>query len=214
MLTIQIEKRDVGTSLDEIRKGGKIPAVLYGKKEASQPITLGATEFMKVWKEAGESSVVILSGVGENKEALIHEVDVEPVKGLVRHADFYVIEKGKKVTVSVPIEFVGTAPAEKLGAALVKVLHEIEVRGLPKDLPHQIEVDISSLATLQDQIHVKDIQIPSGITILTDIEEVVALVAEVKEEVEEAAPVDLSAIEVEKKGKKEEEGAAAESAAE
>jgi large subunit ribosomal protein L25 len=207
MLTIQIEKRDVGTSLDEIRKGGKIPAVLYGKKEASQPITLGATEFMKVWKEAGESSVVILSGVGENKEALIHEVDVEPVKGLVRHADFYVIEKGKKVTVSVPIEFVGTAPAEKLGAALVKVLHEIEVEAFPKDLPHEITVDVSGLVELEQQILVSDIKVPSGVEVLTSPDEVVAIAAETKEEVESDTPADLSSIELsEERGKKEEEG--------
>lgn len=207
MLTIQIEKRDVGTSLDEIRKGGKIPAVLYGKKEASQPITLGATEFMKVWKEAGESSVVILSGVGENKEALIHEVDVEPVKGLVRHADFYVIEKGKKVTVSVPIEFVGTAPAEKLGAALVKVLHEIEVEAFPKDLPHEITVDVSGLVDLEQQILVSDIKVPSGVEVLTSPDEVVAIAAETKEEVESDTPADLSSIELsEERGKKEEEG--------
>lgn len=207
MLTIQIEKRDVGTSLEEIRKGGKIPAVLYGKKEASQPITLGATEFMKVWKEAGESSVVILSGVGENKEALIHEVDVEPVKGLVRHADFYVIEKGKKVTVSVPIEFVGTAPAEKLGAALVKVLHEIEVEAFPKDLPHEITVDVSGLVELEQQILVSDIKVPSGVEVLTSPDEVVAIAAETKEEVESDTPADLSSIELsEERGKKEEEG--------
>ncbi len=205
MLTIQIEKRDVGTALDSIRKGGKIPAVLYGKKEESTPITIGTVDFMKVWKEAGESSVIVLSGIGEDKEALIHEVDVEPVKGVVRHADFYVIEKGKKVSVSVPIEFVGTAPAEKLGAALVKVLHEIEVEAFPKDLPHEITVDVSVLTELEQQILVSDIKVPAGVEILTGSEEVVAIAAETKEEVEEA-PADLSSIELsEERGKKEEE---------
>lgn len=211
MLKLMLETREKGANLEAIRKGGRIPAVLYGKKEASASVTVSEKEFNKVYKEAGESSVIILAGLGEDKEALIHDVDIEPVRGEVRHADFYVIEKGKKVTVSIPLEFEGTAPAEKLGGALMKVLHEIEIEAFPKDLPHELVIDVTSLTELDSQILVSDVKVPAGVTVLTDGDEVVALVSAVKEEEEtpQEAP-DLSAIEVAPRGKKEEEEVAEE----
>ena len=194
--------------MDQIRNKGKIPAVFYGRKEASTPIALSEVDFMKAWKEAGESSVLVLSGVGGEHEALIHDIDLDPVTGRVRHADFYVIEKGKKLKIKVPLEFTGVAPAVKeLGGMLVKVLHELEIEAMPKDLPHEITVDVSSLVNFESQILAKDVKLPAGVDLVVDPEEVVALTAEAKEEVEEVAePVDLSAIEVEEKGKKKEEG--------
>ena len=88
---------------------------------------------------------------------------------------------------------------------VIKRIHEVEIKALPKDLPHTIVVDISPLLTLADQIHVRDLVVSSGVTIITHAEEVVALVSPAKAEKVEEAPVDLSAIEVEKRGKKEEE---------
>ena len=162
-------------------------------------------------KKAGESSVITLTGAGEDVEALVHDIDFDPVTDIPRHADFYVFEKGHKIQVNIPIEFVGVAPAVKdLGGTLMKVLRELKVEAMPKDLPHEIKVDVSSLATFEHQILAKDIVLASGVSLVENPEEVVALVAEAKEVVEEeTAPVDLSAIEVEKKGKKEEEGAEA-----
>jgi large subunit ribosomal protein L25 len=90
---------------------------------------------------------------------------------------------------------------------LVKVLHDIEIEATPKDLPHRVEIDISSLASFGSQVFARDIKLPSGVELLENADEVVASVYEPKEEKIEEAPVDLSAIEVEKKGKKEEEGA-------
>ncbi|OGG48122.1 hypothetical protein A2761_00615, partial [Candidatus Kaiserbacteria bacterium RIFCSPHIGHO2_01_FULL_51_33] len=152
-------------------------------------------------------SVISLSGVGEEKEALIHDVDFEPITGEPRHADFYIIEKGRKVQVKVPLNFIGIAPAVKeMGGILVKVIHEVEVEAIPKDLPHEIEVNISKLENFESKIEVKDITVPTGVKILAKPDEVVALVSEAKEEELEVAPeaVDLSAIEVEKRGKEEE----------
>ena len=131
-----------------------MPAVFYGPKEETTPVTISEKDFVKVWREAGESSVIELSGVGDAKEVLIHEVDVDPVSGTPRHADFYVIEKGKKVTVGIPLTFEGVAPAVKeLGGILVKVMHEIEIEVMPKDLPHDIVVDISSPKHFDSQIN-------------------------------------------------------------
>ena len=110
MRTIQFETRDLKLTMASLRKEGKIPAVFYGPKEKSTPITLKEMEFKKMWKEAGESSIVTLKNGSAEHEALIQEVDVHPVSGAIRHADFYVVEKGKKLEVAVPLEFVGVAP--------------------------------------------------------------------------------------------------------
>ncbi len=211
MLTLDIEKRIVtGKRKDFV--SDFMPAVYYGSKETSTPITVSKSAFKKVLKEAGESSVVVLSGDGKKIEALIHQVDFDPIKGEPRHADFYVIEAGKKVEVSIPIHFEGVSPAVKnLGGILVKVLHEMKIESLPKNLPHSIIVNIEGLVDFDSKIHVKDVIFPTGVSSLEESEEVVAAVSAPKEEKdEESTPVDLSAIEVEKKGKKEEAGESSE----
>lgn len=208
MLTLQAEIRNTSIKPEEVRQSGKIPAVFYGKKEASTPISIPKIDFLKVWKEAGESTVVTLKTPEGVKESLIHDVDLDPVSGTPRHADFYVFEKGHKVEVALPLEFTGTAPAIKdLGGILVKVLHELKVEAEPKDLPHNIEIDVSVLAQFGDQILAQDILLPKGVELKISPEEVVVTVTAPREEKEEeVAPVDLSTIEVEKKGKEEVEG--------
>lgn len=207
MITLQVEKRDLKSPLGELRKSGKIPAVFYGKKEQSTPIQLSQAVFEKTLKEAGESTIIHLEGNDIDVDVLIHDVDLDPITDKPRHADFYAIEKGKTLDISVPLEFIGVAPAVKeLGAVLVKVMHEIEIEALPKDLPHNIEVDLSGLKTFDDVIKVSDIKAPAGVTLKAQADEIVASVYEPKEEVE-SAPVDLSAIEVAKKGKEAKEGA-------
>lgn len=212
MISLNVEKRDERASLVQLRKTGFIPAVFYGKKEKSTPISVNLNDFIKVWRTAGESSVVTLKvKEGDELEALVHDVDLDPVTEVPRHADFYVFEKGQKIKLEIPIEFTGVAPAVKdLGGILIKVRRTLEVEAEPKNLPHEIKVDISPLATFESQILAKDIALPTGVTLAQGFSEgeVIALVSEAKEEVEETVPVDLSAIEVEKKGKKEEEGAA------
>jgi large subunit ribosomal protein L25 len=109
----------------------------------------------------------------------------------------------------VPLEFIGVSPAVKdLGGVLVKVLHEIEIEALPKDLPHSITVDISSLAQIDDHITAKDLSLAKGVTLVTKESDIVVLVSAVREEKEEEVPaaIDMDAIEVEKRGKKEEDG--------
>ena len=206
MLTLKTAPRDIKIKPEALRETGQIPAVFYGKKEASTPISIPRVEFLKVWKEAGESSVVTLETPDGSKESLIQDVDLDPVTGSPRHADFYVFEKGHKVTVELPIEFIGISPAVKdQGGILVKVLHELKVEAMPKDLPHNIEIDTSSLANFGDQILAKDIILPTGVELQANPEEVVVLVSAPREEKEEeAAPIDLSSIEVEKKGKDDE----------
>jgi large subunit ribosomal protein L25 len=210
MQTLTATKRSKTDKLATVRSNGMVPAVVYGARVENTSISVPSTDFVKVLKAAGESSTVELTLAGKKIDVLIHEVQVDPVKGFPIHVDFLAIDMNKPVEVSIALEFTGVAPAEKAGlGSLVKVLHEVEILALPKDLPHTIAVDISVLETLEDQIHVKDIVLPKGVTMVTDVEEVVALVAAAKEEKEEV-PVDLTAIEVQAKGKKEEDAPAAE----
>jgi large subunit ribosomal protein L25 len=189
----------------ETSKEGFIPAVYYGSHSASVSVFINAKEFTKVLASEGASSSVSLVTVNGNETAMIQDVQLHPVKGHVIHADFFVLEKGQKVHVKTPIEFIGESAAVKAGGVLVKVLHELSVEGDPAKLPHEFTVDLSALVDNHSVIHVSDIKLPSGVELYhvtgTDI---VASIA-VAEELGEIATVDLSAIEVEKKGKKEEE---------
>ena len=209
-MQLTIAKRDTSVSPNVLRAQGLLPAVLYGRKEEATPISVDRKTFDKLFHAAGESTVITLAGLGEEKDALIHEVDRDAVTGEPIHADFYAIAKGQKVTVSIPLDFVGTSPAVKdLGGILVKVLHELEIECEPKDLPHAINVDISKLATFEDQIQVKDLPLPPSAKVTLDSDEVVAMISVAKEEAEEAPAADISAIEIsEERGKKPEEAPA------
>ncbi len=206
-IILKAELREPKRKLAAIRAEGFIPGVYYGHKESSTPVVFLLNTFKKVWKVAGESSVITLEMPNGKIPALIHEVQVDPVKGGPIHVDFYAIEKGQEVEVHVPIEFVGVSEAVKsLIGNLVKVLYEIEVRALPENLPHNVVVDISSLVTLDGQITAGDIVLPKGVTLVTGANDVVVAIAVAEEESEEAPVMDLASIEVEKKGKKEVEG--------
>lgn len=209
MLILDAQARTGSEDLATLRKEGKMPAVFYGKKTESTPISLLQKEFVKAWRIAGESGVVTIKSEKGSVDTLIKDVDIDPVTDMVRHADFYVFEKGKKIEVDVPLEFEGVSVAVKdLGGILVKALHEIKISADPQHIPHEIKVDISLLETMDSVIKVSDLKLPAGVDLVENPEEVVAAITKMKEEVEETAPVDLSTIEVEKKGKKEEEGEA------
>jgi large subunit ribosomal protein L25 len=195
----------------EIKKEGFIPAVYYGSHAQSTPIFVDSKEFAKVLESEGSSSSVTLVTEHGNETAMIQDVQYHPVKGQIIHADFYILEKGQKVHVKTPIEFTGESAAVKAGGVLVKVMHELSVDGDPSKLPHEFIVDISALVDAKSVIRVGDIKLPAGVDLYHVSEnDIVASIATAQEETEAVTPVDLSAIEVEKKGKKEEEVVAAE----
>jgi len=187
-----------------------LPAVIYGAVPETLSVSVSAALFARVWREAGESSVISLVTTAGDKKVLIYEVQKDPIKGNPIHVDFYAIDEKKEVEVNIPIEFVGISPAVKeLGGTLVKIIHEMTIKGLPSILPHEIKVDISALIGLESQITVHDVALPAGIATVMNADEVVALVSTAQEEEGETAP-DISSIEVEKKGKKDKEEANAE----
>ncbi|MEK7511377.1 MAG: 50S ribosomal protein L25 [Patescibacteria group bacterium] len=210
MITLSATAREATgkAARSEAKATDTMPAVVYGPKQDAMNISIALADFERILRNEGESTLIELSGLDKPVKVLIHDIDLDPVTSRPRHADFYAVEKGAKVKVMIPLSFVGESMAVKTGANLVKVIHEVEVEADPAKLPHEIEVDITALAAEGDQIHVGALKAPADVTITTDPEEVVALAQAVAVETEEdtAAP-DMDAIEVEKKGKEEEEGA-------
>ena len=197
-LKLEVTKRD-GTATE-----GTIPAVVYGPKQDSIALAVNKIAFDKLFKEAGESSIVELEGLEEPIEVLVQEVAFNPVKGGIRHIDFYAIERGKELTTNVPLEFVGEAPAEKAGGVLTKPVQEIEITCRPSNLPKSIVVDVSVLVDFESHIKISDLNLPDDVKVTNDLEDTVAVVVPVKEELEvEPEAIDMDAVEVEEKGKAE-----------
>ncbi len=205
MIKLNAQKRSKTDKLEQIRKNGNVPGVVYGAGVENTTVSVPAADFKKVYKQAGETTTISLNIEGKEFPVLIHEMQLDPIRGFPVHVDFLGVDLKKALEASVPLEFVGISEAIKSGTGvLVKVLHELEVSALPTDMPHSLEVDISKLSTMEDNVVAGDIKLPKGVTLVTGPEEVVAAITAVHEEKEEA-PVDLTAIEVEQKGKKEDE---------
>src|SRR3990167_5693639 len=192
MLTLEVKGREAGKSADTIRGDGFVPAVLYGPKEPSQSMLIDARKLEQVWKVAGKTSLVRLVGLNEEKDTLIKDIQMHPVTGRILHADFYALEKGKKVQIAVPLEFIGEAPAEKAGHVIVKALHAIESEVAPQDLPHNLPVDLAKLVEVGDNIAASQIALPSSATLITHGEDIIASVTAFIEEKEPEAPVETA----------------------
>jgi large subunit ribosomal protein L25 len=206
MITLNAEARDVKVNPKMIRRTGNIPAVYYGSKHAATSITVNKIAFVKAYQSAGESTIISLKTPTGTIDALIHDVALDPIIGDAIHVDFYIVAKDHKIEVDVPVEFTGTAPAEKLGGVIVKVLHEIRIEALPGKLPPHFIVDLAKLTGLDSHITIGDLAFPDGVRSVMPLSEIVAGVTGAQVEKEDApTTIDMSSIEVAKKGKKEEE---------
>jgi len=212
---LKAQKRDVsGKKLEKSRKSGLIPAIIYGKGKENVNLFIERNSFNRVFNKAGETSLVDLSieGEKESRNVLIHEIQINPVSDDIIHIDFYEVRMDVKVESEVPLKFIGESPAVKdLGGTLITNKDSVEVKCLPANIPHEIEVDISSINTFADSITAKDLKIPANVELLTDLEETIALVNPPRSEeelasLEEKVTEDVEAVgEVEKKKEKEEE---------
>jgi len=187
-------RQELGKKVNKFRKAGQIPAVIYGHGIKSQPLFVVAKDFEKVYKEAGESTLIALEIDGKKRNVLIHDLARDPLKGQILHIDFYEVRMDEKVKAHIPLVFIGEAPVVKTeGGILIKNIQEVEVEAKALDLPHQIEVDISGLKTFDDNIYIKDLKISNQIKILAEPDEVVASVIPSRKEEEikpEAAPTE------------------------
>ena len=185
---------------------GMMPAVMYGAHAKTTSLFVNKVEFKKVLRAAGESGVIALTG-DHNENVLLHDMQRGAVSYEPIHADFYVVEKGQKMHINIPLRFVGEAPAVKLGANIVKVTQELSVEMDPTLAPHDIEVDLAVLVDLHSNIHISDISLPKGATLynINPEDVVVSVVAQSTEDLSAAVEqVDMEAIAVEEKGKKDE----------
>lgn len=188
MTTLSAQPRDAKEHVAKLRKEGKIPAILYGPKRKSASCSMDKKGFEAALKEAGESTLVTLELGDESPSVFITDIQRDPLTGAPVHVDFYEPSLTEATEVDVPLVFVGEAGAVKdLGGTLMKNIQEIEVKGLPKDLPHEIRVDITCLATFEDKILVKDLPITGAFTFLKDGDEVVAQVLPAENVEEELA---------------------------
>ncbi len=186
MLELKAESREIiGKKVKQIRKTGFIPAVLYGHKIKSQNLSVPEKEFYKIFEAAGETSILNLVLDEKKHNVLIHDIARDPLDSKVLHVDFYEVRMDEKLKAKIPLVFVGDSLVVKNeGGVLIKAIQEVEVEALPKDLPKEILVDISVLATFDDRIQIKDLQIPPGIKISAEPEEMVASVVPPRSEKE------------------------------
>lgn len=186
-LELKSKKREIlGKKVKTLRNQGLVPAVVYGGKEGSIPLVLELKEFKKIFKHAGETTLIKLFIDDTNwKNVLIHDSSRDSVTDEIKHIDFYEVKMDEKIAAKIPLIFTGNAPAiSDLGGVLVKAMQELEIRALPADLPHEIEVDISPLKTFDDNILVKDMKLSKNIEVLENISASVASVTPPRSEAE------------------------------
>ncbi len=196
--TVKVEKRSVfGKQLKKLRREGLLPANIYGKDIDSVAVQLPLKTFEDLYKEVGSSGVVEVEFDGDKRPTLIHNMQYDFVNHTPLHADFFQVNLKEKVKTVVPLHIVGEAKAvtEKLGM-LMQPVNEVEVEALPTDLPEHVEIDVTELAEVGQNLKISDIKIAGDVAILNDPEQVIASIAElVSEEAEEQAAEEAAASE-------------------
>ena len=189
-------RTQIGKKVKALRVAGFLPAVVYGEGTQSTSIAVPIRDFEKAYQEAGETGLITLMVEGAKPlNTMIHDVSYDVLSGKPIHADFYSVRMDKEIELKVPLAFLGEPPAVKNeGGILVKVMHEVEVRALPKDLPHELTVDVSGLLALGSKICMKDISLPRGVTLRADADDVVALIEAPRSEEELAELVAKAAV--------------------
>ena len=200
----------IGKQVKALRRSGQVPLIMYGAHLEPLALQAGNKELSRVLRHAGGSRLIsVNTGQGAHM-ALAREVQREPISGQILHVDLLAVSMTELITVEVPLVYAGKSPAVKRGeGVLLSGLDSIEIECLPGDLIDDVQVSLESLNEVGDAIHIKDLQVPSTIKILTDPEEMVVRVTYLAaEEVEPVAAVEAGEIEPEviTKGKTEEEG--------
>jgi len=167
-----------GKKVATLRREGKLPAVVYGHGHESQPIQVDAREFDLLRRHTGRNALLDLSlGKGKPTPVMLQHVQEHPVTRRPVHVDLFVVNVSEEITVDVPLAFVGESEAvRKDGGTLLHQRETVSVRALPDALPPVIEVSIAALVDFDATISVSDIEVPQGVTILTDTAEVLARV--------------------------------------
>jgi large subunit ribosomal protein L25 len=182
---LQAQERAVGkhSSIRQIREEGNIPAILYGKNVKTKAVFVNAADFMKTIRENGRNGLIKMKVNGEEHSVMLHDIQKDPLRNEIIHADFQVIDMKTEVEVDVNVHLVGEAPGVKDGGVLQQPLHQLSIRALPTNIPPSIEVDISNLQVGQT-ITVGDIQTNGEYEINHESTEVIASILPPKQEEE------------------------------
>jgi large subunit ribosomal protein L25 len=179
-----------GKENKRLRREGVLPGVVFGKGSESVPVQLDAKAFEGLYRSAGRTGIVRLTvpGAKGKKSAMIKGVQRNPLSGHALHVDFFLVDLTQEMQSDVPLTFIGDAPAIELtNGTLMTPLDHLKVRALPADIPHEIELDLSSLVDLEATLHVRDVVLPNDkVTILNEPEELLARVLPQRGEEEEA----------------------------
>ncbi|MDD4358266.1 MAG: 50S ribosomal protein L25 [Candidatus Pacebacteria bacterium] len=180
-------KAELREKKENVRNEGFVPAILYGPQiKENVLLKVDAIDFQKIYKEAGETSLIEVECDGKKYPALLHDYENDPMTGEFIHIDFYSPNLKEEVEAEVKVEIIGIAPAVSLGGTLVQNIHVLHVKALPEDLPHKVQIDASKLITFEDYIDVESIDLGDKVKVLNNKEEIIASVVEVKANVEEA----------------------------
>ncbi|HEX8941111.1 MAG TPA: 50S ribosomal protein L25 [Candidatus Limnocylindrales bacterium] len=177
--TLAATGRDVtGKQVASLRRAGRLPAVVFGHGSPSVNVSVDAHEFDQLRKHIGPTTLIDLKvDGGRARKALVHSVQYHPVTRRPLHADLFLVRMTEELTVDVQIHLVGESEAvARKGGTLLHALDTVKVRALPDHLPQALEVSVESLVDFERTLHVRDLPIPTGVTLLTDPDEVVAKV--------------------------------------
>jgi large subunit ribosomal protein L25 len=186
--SLAAEPRDiVGKKVATLRRDGRLPAVVFGRGLESTSVSIDAHDFELLRRHAGANALVDLSVSGDKAQpVLIHGVQVHPVTRRPLHVDLFLVRMTEELTVDVPLVPTGSSRAVvDEGGTLLHSLESVRIRALPDHLPQSIEYSIDSLVDFDASIHVRDLEIPSDATLVTDPDEVVAKVQAPRVEIEE-----------------------------
>ena len=199
------EKRAVlGKHVKRLRREGWTPGVMYGHGFEPVHLQFQARDLQRLLSQVRGSQIIGIKVKGQKQPdmALVRDVQRDPIRQTVLHVDFYHVEMTERLTAEVPLEIVGESPIVELGEGiLLHGISTIEVECLPGDLVDAIEVDLSDLTELDQALYVRDLAVPSGIDILTDVDEMIVRVVplaaeEVLEELEEEIAPEVAEVEV------------------
>jgi large subunit ribosomal protein L25 len=201
---INAEKRNVvGKQVKALRRQGILPGVIYGRHIEAFPIQMDAHNAALILDKLTASSLITLDVDGEKFSVLMRDRQRDVIFGDLLHVDFLVVSLTEKLRATIELKLVGEAPvADNPEVVVTQVLNDIEIEAFPQDLPEVIEVDISTLETVDDEITVADLDLGENIAILTDPDETIVSVGYVAQE-EVAEEAEVVEPEVVEKGKKE-----------
>lgn len=202
----------LGKKTEGLRRQGILPGVVYGGHADSQPVETDAHAFELGYRRWGSTTLLSLEGIGgDGMPALITGVSRHPATGKILHVDFERVSLTERAHAEVPLHFVGTAPALKVGGVLVHAIEHVRVEAFPQDIPHRIDVDLTKLEVVDDALYVRDLVVDTTTVRIVDRADALVVKA-VHQRVEEVAPPPTAAAAVPAKGATPAEGEAAEGA--